>query len=261
MVTRRRLVSSMVIGSLVQPATLFAKGGRYFGVPDVDLQYPPLPEHGEGILGVNPATADEEEAAAEILSRAPTGSTAFEVANYFVSGQVPAKYLDQWPHTSSWNPLIVDFFTVAVTDVNVKNDLVPWCAAFARWCLYRVIGDAALGSASSQSFMKQGLAETAAPEIGDIAVFTAYRQDNGADTGLGHVGFVASKPSGDEFEVLGGNQSKTGDYSCICVSGFKKNNPMTRCLSVYKNGVCSKSRVNVNLRINKFFKAPEKRNP
>ena len=254
MLTRRQIISALVAAPLFEPAALFARTNKFFGVPTKDIQYPKIiAAPTEHIQGIYPAQPSDESEAANILLATPSGPTAFDVASYFVSGKVPADYLEQRPYSASWNPLILDFFTA--TNLRASNDLVPWCAAFVRWCLYRANkkhGD----SPGSQSFLNDGFPPASQPNIGDIVVFTCHRKDTGADTGLGHVGFLASIPKSGAFNVLGGNQSKAGNSSCICISSFKSDYPMTRCLSVYSNGKCSEPRVEVNLKLNRFLKIP-----
>ncbi|WP_158282442.1 CHAP domain-containing protein [Azospirillum sp. TSO5] len=157
----------------------------------------------------------QKEKAKRIWTAAPKGPRPIDVVNYFIDNfnQADPEAISQWPNAEAWNPLVVEFFRS--TNYKAENDLVPWCAAFANWCLKRT-NRIASGSAASQSFLDpQAYAFTNNPKIGDLAVFTCYNIDTGKSIGLGHVAFVAGIPTATQILVAGGNQSNDG-RSMIC---------------------------------------------
>lgn len=96
------------------------------------------------------------------------------------------------------NKQIVKFFEEIGHDW-VKNDEVPWCAAFLNYVL-KVAGKEYTGKLNARSFLEIGEKVTE-PILGDIAVF--WRLDPKGT--LGHVGIFVSE---DEKYIytLGGNQ-------------------------------------------------------
>lgn len=84
----------------------------------------------------------------------------------------------------------------ATTSLRATEDEVPWCSAFACWCVQQA-GLKSTRSAAARSWMTWGQ-PLQAPRVGAVAVFS---QDGG-----GHVGFYLGD-KGDTVEVLGGNQS------------------------------------------------------
>src|ERR1022692_1283888 len=120
------------------------------------------------ILGQDPPTPEEQQMAQTILSNSPT-TTALAVAEYLESqgeqNQDGEYYNQAWKVRT--NPLIVEFFTA--TQTSPSSDAVPWCAAFANWCLFRA-GKQYTNSASSGSF-RCGLGNTTtSPQSGDLVV-------------------------------------------------------------------------------------------
>ena len=154
--------------------------------------------------------------AEEAWNSAPKGPKPISIADYFIDSfsTWSPDVITQWPQDDYWNPVIVEFFRS--TNYKAENDMVPWCAAFVNWCLRRT-NRLSSNSAASQSFLNADLFEqfTTEPTVGDLAIFTCYSVDTGKSVGLGHVAFVAEKPSTDRILLAGGNQTKNGT-SMIC---------------------------------------------
>ncbi len=96
------------------------------------------------------------------------------------------------------NPVIVSFFD----DVGhgwVKNDEVPWCAAFVG-AMLDAAGEPHTGSLAARSYLQWGI-KTTRPKRGDVVVFK-----RGNSTWQGHVAFYLGEQSGRIY-VLGGNQA------------------------------------------------------
>jgi uncharacterized protein (TIGR02594 family) len=186
-------------------------------------------------------TRAQREIARKIIDGAPRGDTPIKVAQYFLSPQVDTHFIERWPRSDVYNPLIVDFFQA--TAYLASNDMIPWCAAFVNWCLER---SARTGSRSpsSQSFLNDKVfKQTDSARVGDLVVFTCHRVSDDRSIGLGHVGFVASPPGADRLEVLGGNQSQDGGSSTICQGLF----PFTSRES-------SRNGIRVRLKLNRFVR-------
>jgi uncharacterized protein (TIGR02594 family) len=99
------------------------------------------------------------------------------------------------------NPRIAEYYTS--TDLGkVNDDAVPWCSAFANWCM-REAGIKGSGKANARSWVYWGV-PLLEPKLGCVVVFE--RPPNPAS---GHVAFYCgrvSKKTGDDLLVLGGNQ-------------------------------------------------------
>ncbi len=93
------------------------------------------------------------------------------------------------------NPLIVQMWKW-IKRGGIKNDEVPWCAAFVGACLEQV-GIVSTRFESAKSYLAWGY-ELAVPQYGCIVIF-------GRDGG-GHVGFVVGRDKRGRLMVLGGNQ-------------------------------------------------------
>ena len=97
------------------------------------------------------------------------------------------------------NPKIVEYH--ATTTLKATNDEVPWCAAYANWCLLQA-GVEGTDSAAARSFLNWG---TVVPldkwKLGAIAVFS-----RGSNPASGHVGFVLDYYGG-MLDILSGNHS------------------------------------------------------
>ena len=164
------------------------------------------------ILGGKPPTERDICSADAILDAAPTSSP-FEVALYFENLKKKNEDGDafncRWPVRA--NPVIVAFFT-ATTTGDPGTDSVPWCSAFVNWCLQRA-NKAGTNCAIAQSFLCYS--KPISPAAGQIAVFKGTGssdsdQDACHATG-GHVAFYLGE-SGDEIQILGGNQCRDGEY-------------------------------------------------
>lgn len=88
-----------------------------------------------------------------------------------------------------------------------KDDAVPWCAAFACWCLEQG-GIESPRSKAARSFLKWGL-PLLKPRFGAVAVFS---RDDPENPNAGHVGFYAGPGDKGMVWVLGGNQHNRVGY-------------------------------------------------
>lgn len=161
--------------------------------------------------------------AAEMVRTTPKGPRPLDIAQSFVDRFYASdpESISQWPEPSAWNPLVVEFFSA--TDMQARDDMVAWCAAFVNWCLERG-GRKTSHSAASQSFLGRAFKNTADPQIGDLAVFTCHDKTTDKSLGLGHVTFVKEKPVDGRVKVVGGNQSKDGHASVISETSFPLGN-------------------------------------
>jgi uncharacterized protein (TIGR02594 family) len=219
--------------------------------PDFDGPLPRL----SGELGKSPALKAEQQVARAILAKAPKGPTPIEVAKFFLAvgagdyGVTWKPYTMGWPER--WNPVIVNFFHA--TKTIPEGDVTSWCAAFLNWCFQQVNGVPATDSASSGSFRTFGT-EVLSPAQGDIVVFQSTNQVE-SEKGHGHVGFVV-KVSGEEVEVLGGNQIQGHEHSHMISSvRFKKNGNFLR-LHSYRSDPRLRS---VKISFSPYFPAPNSR--
>ena len=102
---------------------------------------------------------------------------------------------------SADNPKIMEMYRT-VGHHWVEHDEVAWCAAFVGHCLEKA-GFASTRKLNARSYLTWG-EKVAGPEQareGDIVIFT-----RGSNTAQGHVAFFL-KATGQQIEVLGGNQS------------------------------------------------------
>lgn len=104
------------------------------------------------------------------------------------------------------NPAIVAFYRDA-GNAGVREDSVPWCAAYVGACLKRA-GLPNTGSLMARSYLKYGDA-VSEPRWGDIAVFS-----RGSNPAAGHVGFLVGYTARTVF-VLGGNQGDAVNVAAI----------------------------------------------
>ncbi len=253
MISRREVSIALALGPFVFARKLRAlEDDVFWAVPTEELTVPgeinPL-----NLFGSKPPKQQERETAQRILRSAPTGPRPIDVARYFLDGaKVDAHYIEQWPRSDSWNPLIVEFFSA--TNYTASSDMVPWCAAFVNWCLERAERPGSR-SPSSQSFINSPhFVLTAEPKIGDLAIFSCHRITDNAPIGLGHVGFLAAAPAGEQLQIIGGNQSKSGKSGIISMAQFPKESKIfDRCIYRSHSGTCSQI-VKVRLRINGFVK-------
>jgi uncharacterized protein (TIGR02594 family) len=84
------------------------------------------------------------------------------------------------------------------TSLKATSDEVPWCSAFANWCMDEA-GLSGTGSAAARSWLRWGVG-LAEPRPGAIAVLR-----RGTNPAQGHVAFFLSR-RGAFLELLGGNQ-------------------------------------------------------
>ena len=119
------------------------------------------------------------------------------------------------------SPRILDFWS-AVDGLEVDSDEVPWCAAFAAWCV-DLAGFRSPRSARALSWRGFGLTLTE-PRVGSVVVF-----DHGG--GRGHVGFLLGH-YGDTCALLGGNQDdavRVSLYKTRRVVGYQWPLPFDGC--------------------------------
>jgi uncharacterized protein (TIGR02594 family) len=234
---RRSVLLSLgaLAASLESPLARGAAAGGDGAPLFEDLEYPKN-LFGDAVLGVQPPGRLQKERARELLDLVPRGPTPFAVASSFLKPPMEAKYTEQWPMPEPWNPMIVEFFSAAGD--SVENDMVPWCAAFANWCLQRA-GKTPTRRPNALSFLNSAYPKTDTPRPGDLVVFGCYRPSDNRLSDFGHVGFVAESPSADRVVVLGGNQSAKGHSSVICTSRFPlKDREISRCVKYARQGVC-----------------------
>jgi uncharacterized protein (TIGR02594 family) len=104
------------------------------------------------------------------------------------------------------NPRVAEYLRV----VGFADDSVPWCSAFANWCM-KEAGFVGSGRANARSWLHWGKA-IAACKLGAVAVFSRGNQPH-----QGHVGFYAGV-DGSNLLVLGGNQ-----HDAVCVRAYPSN--------------------------------------
>lgn len=221
MLTRRDLLTSLTLAPLaLVPASGFAEEIEQNAIEALD--YPDIKAlSGFRLFGNKTPDKAQRERAEALIRSMPSGPTALAIAQSFVDRfylQDP-QAISQWPKPAAWNPLIVAFFRS--TNHQANNDLTPWCAAFANWCIERA-GGKGTQSAASQSFLEsKHFGRVAEPQPGDLAIFTCYSLVNQKSLGLGHVGFFKEKLGLDKISVLGGNQSRDGRSSIICEKPYR----------------------------------------
>lgn len=117
------------------------------------------------------------------------------------------KYIGQkeYPGAAN-NPWIVSLWK-AIKRGGIKQDSVPWCAAFVGGCL-EAVGIVSSRFESAKSYMTWGQA-IAAPVVGCVVVFSR--------SGGGHVAFVVGQDKGGNLMCLGGNQ---GD--AVSIAAFSR---------------------------------------
>jgi uncharacterized protein (TIGR02594 family) len=102
------------------------------------------------------------------------------------------------------NPRIVEYFT-ATDFMNRGDDEIPWCSAFANWCMAQA-GIPGIHSARARSWHEEGWSEKLdEPREGCLVVFK--RPPNPQS---GHVGFYAGMEDDNRIRILGGNQGPEG---------------------------------------------------
>ncbi|MGB8167324.1 MAG: TIGR02594 family protein [Chthoniobacteraceae bacterium] len=98
------------------------------------------------------------------------------------------------------NPRVVEYHRH--TSLKASDDEVPWCSAFANYCM-DVAGKPKTNSAAASSWLDWGH-RLDTPMYGCVAVFSR--------TGGNHVAFVVGWDKRGNLAVLGGNQS---DKVCV----------------------------------------------
>ena len=162
---------------------------------------------------------EQIERATKIIDETPRGPLPVDVAQSFIDRFYDSDpdVISQWPMPAAWNPLIVAFFDATeMPETTRKTDMIPWCAAFANWCIERARGDGSR-SASSQSFLSPSFRRVTTPVRGDLVVFSNHDPATDQPLGSGHVAFIEPAADG-RLVMLGGNQSgKKGEgrYSII----------------------------------------------
>lgn len=104
----------------------------------------------------------------------------------------------------------------ATTTLKATSDEVPWCSAFANWCIQRA-GLKGTGLANARSWLTWGK-RLEEPREGCIVVFK-----RGSNPTSGHVAFFVGM-DGNYLRVLGGNQSdcvKVSRYPVADVLGYR----------------------------------------
>ncbi len=170
-----------------------------------------------------PPSEEDRHEAGRIIREAPVGPTPISAGEYFLGGNVPQRFATQWAGKEPWNPVVWEFLKPFVGQRN-PTDMIAWCAAFVNWCLTRT-GRQGSGSAQAISFLVPSRFEQVpVGQRGDIAVMRFYRDDTGAGTDAGHVGFVDDTPRDGKFTLLAGNQR--GDQSSSAISRVRWTGPL-----------------------------------
>lgn len=227
MTSRRRVIAGLISTPIfLRGQPVLAQQPPPEPVPDSfdQLIYPPTdaifaPER----FGYLKPTQEQRERIRKIISETPKGPTPLAIAQSFVERFATSEpdLISQWPAPETWNPLIVEFFGSTASPAN--NDMVPWCAAFANWCIDRN-GKVGTRSAASQSFLEKKNARyfsrVQQPEPGNLAIWTCYDLDSGKSLGLGHVAFVSGKPDAKSVPTVSGNTSDDRHSSRIVEKPF-----------------------------------------
>jgi uncharacterized protein (TIGR02594 family) len=165
-------------------------------------------------FGYAKPSADQREKAQRIIDSTPRVHRPLDIAQSFIDRYYlcDPKSISQWGKEEPWNPMIVEFFTATSKPAN--NDMIPWCAAFANWCLERA-GHIGSRSSSSQKFISRYFKQIQDGEPGDLAIFTCYDKCDGKTLGIGHVAFLKERLTDNRIRVVGGNQKKDKEYYSI----------------------------------------------
>lgn len=115
------------------------------------------------------------------------------------------------PSRATHNPRILQYQQEVR---NALNDEVPWCSAFANWCMNHG-GHRGTGLPNARSWLGWGEPLTK-PTYGCVVVFSRGKPWQG------HVAFYVGTGPGQVF-VLGGNQSSPAAPSgSVCVAGYSQ---------------------------------------
>lgn len=116
------------------------------------------------------------------------------------------------PGPGEHNPRILLYHSA--TRLHASADEVPWCAAFACWCLESV-GIDSPQSAAARDFLHWGV-PLLRPRPGAIMIYSSERGPN-----AGHVGFYvlprAPESSSSADQILGGNQRNR-----VCIAPYER---------------------------------------
>ena len=115
-----------------------------------------------------------------------------------------------------------------------KSNFQPWCGSFVMWCADQAgvkVPNTVYTPAGAQAFIKAKtwqMAETATPEVGDIAYFDF--PSDGVDR-ISHVGIVVAVNADGTVDVVEGNTSsdkkgdqRNGGECCLKNRAYKKKN-------------------------------------
>lgn len=97
------------------------------------------------------------------------------------------------------HPRILEYLRTVIRDGDI-HDEIPWCAAFANWCMQEV-GVDGTGLANARSWLRWGVS-LHTPRVGCVVVIWRVKRE--APTG--HVGFFV-RQEGATLWLLGGNQN------------------------------------------------------
>jgi uncharacterized protein (TIGR02594 family) len=117
------------------------------------------------------------------------------------------------------NPRVIEYHRA--TSLKSTQDSVPWCSAFANFCIVKA-GGLGTNSAVARSWLHWGK-EINAPMTGDVVVFSSPARGPEA----GHVAFFVEKSSFGFIKVLGGNQNDEVCYKdepTFLVLGYRRSN-------------------------------------
>jgi uncharacterized protein (TIGR02594 family) len=98
---------------------------------------------------------------------------------------------------------------------NALNDEVPWCSAFANWCMHHS-GHHGTGFPNARSWLTWG-EPLKTPTYGCVAVFARGKPWQG------HVAFFVGDGPG-AVVVIGGNQSsRAAPSGSVCIASYSQN--------------------------------------
>lgn len=224
MLTRRMTVlGTLAAAKLAAGSGASAQASPASADEPYELIFPPLSAlDPTRDFGYKEPTHFQREKADSIISLTPKGPLPVDIAQSFVDRfyEKDPEAISQWPAPMAWNPLVVAFFDATYDAPSTRvTDMIPWCAAFANWCIERG-GRSGSRSVSSQSFLDSGRMRTNTPKRGDLAVFTCYDAATGDRLRLGHVAFFKEEMADGRIRVIGGNQSGDGHRSIISETGM-----------------------------------------
>lgn len=117
--------------------------------------------------------------------------------------QIAQKEIGVHEYTDGENPRILEYDDA--TSLHAKQDEVPWCSAFANWCM-RQAGIKGTGLANARSWLDWG-DKLQEPVEGCVVVLRRGAPPSG------HVAFYAGSPTPGVIKLLGGNQGDQVKYS------------------------------------------------